>query len=96
MGSDENDPPREPGEISREIHWRAQPASPRSLEILLSLKGEDSYGSHAYAWRNGYQQPAAPRQFAPDFDIFLMDKSSTNTTTWFLVRSFDDLVQNPF
>jgi hypothetical protein len=24
------------------------------------------------------------------FDIFLMDKSSKNTTAWFLLRSFDE------
>jgi len=32
----------------------------------------------------------------PDFDIFLMDKSSTNTTTWLLVRPFDDLCAKSF
>jgi len=31
-----------------------------------------------------------------DFDIFLMHKSSTNTTGWFLLRSFDDLCAKPF
>jgi len=45
---------------------------------------------------------ARPASFVPwfswsvsDFDIFLMDKSSTNAT-WLLLRSFDDCVQNPF
>ena len=52
--------------------------------------------SHVYAWRNRYQQPVAPRQFAPNFDIFLMDKSSTNTTASFLLRSFDDLCTKSF
>jgi len=32
----------------------------------------------------------------PDFDIFLMHKSSTNTTAWFLVRSFEDLCAKSF
>jgi len=32
----------------------------------------------------------------PDFDIFLMDKSSTNTTAWFLLRSFDNLSAKSF
>jgi hypothetical protein len=58
-GSDENDPPENdpPGEAGWEIQWRPRPASPPSLEILRSLKGERS---HAYARRNGYQQSAAP------------------------------------
>ena len=92
MCSDENDPP---GELSWEIHERPRQGSPPSLGILPSLKG-DSHGSHAYARRNGYQQPAAPLQFAPDFDIFLMEKSSTNATAWFLLRSFDDLCTKSF
>jgi hypothetical protein len=51
VGSDENDLPENdpPVEIRREIHGRAQPASPPSLEILRSLKalkGENSYRSH--------------------------------------------------
>jgi len=44
--SDENDPPEQ---VGREIHGRAQPASPPSLEILRSLKAlkaENSHGSH--------------------------------------------------
>ena len=57
MYSDENDPPGQvvysdendrPEQVGREIQWRAQPASPPSLEILRSLKalkGEISYGS---------------------------------------------------
>jgi len=98
-GSDENDPPENdpPGEAGREIHWRAQPASPPPLEILPSLKGENSYRSHGSSLT--FCLTLLPRfSWLPlaDFDIFLMDKSSTNGTPWFLLRSIDDLCAKSF